>query len=556
MNKIRDIVDRYITIIIVVISIPAVRYLFVQGYFGVSDDLHIGWLFEMDRAVRSLQFPPRFVPDLSFGFGYPLFSFVYPLPFYIAEAFHLIGFSLVNSIKLVFGLSIPISMYLMYKLLRYFVPEDFSLAGAVLYVYAPYRALEMFVRGTIGEIVAFVFFPLIILSFLKLTSGERSLKWVGISGLSVAGLILSHNIMAYMFMPFLLLLVIARIIWIAADKKQVIINCLKSLSLGLLSSIYFWFPAIFESRLMKYDTVFNFYDHYPALKQFVTPYWGYGASVPGNYDTMSFYMGMTGLVVVLLGSLLFVIKRKKFTKEESVFIGWSIAVVLISIFMMNFRSAWFWRNLPLLPYFQFPWRFLAMITLFSPFFIIVFHKLSGFKLFKFIPFIVIFASIYLNFDYFKTSEYLGRMDDYYVNRYIPYPAASSEYLKTSEEYLRLPKATEARPNKNYPRAYSMVDGVNLEIKETSSLDAIITTESSNEFELSYSKYNYTGWKAMIDGKKVEIYSGKPYGQIAFLVPSGKHLVEVKYGESSMRLVFNLISMVSLGTAIYLIIKKK
>ena len=53
----------------------------------------------------------------------------------------------------------------------------------------------------------------------------------------------------------------------------------------------------------------------------------------------------------------------------------------------------------------------------------------------------IFA-IGLNFNYFKTSEYLGRGDDYYINRYIPVPIASSEYLKTSEEYLRLPKETE------------------------------------------------------------------------------------------------------------------
>ena len=102
MNKLRDIISRYIKIIVVLISIPAVRYLFVKGYFGVSDDLHIGWLFEMDRAIKMLQFPPRFVPDLSFGFGYPLFTFVYPFPFYIAELFHLIGFSLVNSVKLVF----------------------------------------------------------------------------------------------------------------------------------------------------------------------------------------------------------------------------------------------------------------------------------------------------------------------------------------------------------------------------------------------------------------------------------------------------------------------
>ena len=101
MEKVQKLISKYLYFIILALSIPAVRYLFVKGYFGVSDDLHIGWLFEMDRVVKMLQFPPRYVPDLSFGFGYPLFSFVYPLPFYIAETFHLIGFSLVNSVKLV-----------------------------------------------------------------------------------------------------------------------------------------------------------------------------------------------------------------------------------------------------------------------------------------------------------------------------------------------------------------------------------------------------------------------------------------------------------------------
>ena len=184
--------------------------------------------------------------------------------------------------------------------------------------------------------------------------------------------------MAYMFIPFLILFIIAsKSFWIS----------LKGILLGLLCSIYFWFPAILESRLMKYDTVFNFYDHYPALKQFITPYWGYGASVPGNYDTMSFYMGAVGILVIIFGSIIFLLNQKKFSNEEKILIGWGIIISLLSVFMMNFRSAWFWRNLPLLPYFQFPWRFLAMITLASPFFIIAFSKL---KQLKYIPFIIIF----------------------------------------------------------------------------------------------------------------------------------------------------------------------
>ena len=67
---------------------------------------------------------------------------------------------------------------------------------------------------------------------------------------------------------------------------------------------------------MHYDTVFNFYDHYPTLKQFITPYFGYGASVAGPYDTMSFYFGLTGLLVVFWALFHFIIKFKRFSKEE------------------------------------------------------------------------------------------------------------------------------------------------------------------------------------------------------------------------------------------------
>lgn len=539
MNKIRDIIDKYTMIIVVAISIPAVRYLFVNGYFGVSDDLHIGWLFEMDRVIKMLQFPPRYVPDLSFGFGYPLFTFVYPFPFYIAEVFHLIGFSLVNSVKLVFGLSIPLSMYFMYQLLRKYLSELPSLAGAVLYVYAPYRVLELFVRGTIGEIVAFVFFPLILLAVVK--------KKPYILALSFAGLVLSHNIMAYMFVPFLLIFIIAdKSFWVS----------LKGLLLGLLGSAYFWVPAIFESKLMKYDTVFNFYDHYPTLKQFITPYWGYGASVPGPYDTMSFYMGAVGILTILLGLIIYLIKFKEFSRDEKTIVGWGLVVFLVSIFMMNHRSAFLWRNLPLLPYFQFPWRFMAMITLISPTFLISISKIKNIKIVNVLSFLIIVFSIGLNFNYFKTSEYLGRGDDYYINRYIPVPIASDEYLKTSEEYLRLPKENEARPEKVYPRAYTDNPDVRFKIEELSPLDAKINTEGDNDFILNYNKYNYPGFIAKIDGKKVDIKSGKPYGQISFNVPAGKHEVVVEYNESQFRLVFNIISVVTILFVIYNLAKKR
>lgn len=556
IKSLKKFVDKNIILIILLLSIPAVRYLFVHGFFGVSDDLHIGWLYEMDRVIKMFQFPPRYVPDLSYGFGYPLFNFVYPLPFYIGEIFHLIGFSLVNSVKIVFGLSVPFSMYFMYMLLKTYLPKDLSLAGSVLYVYMPYRAVELFVRGSIGEIVAFVFFPLTVLSFINLTSNKVSKKWVGIAALSTAALVLSHNIMAYMFFPFVLILVVARIIWFVKNKKRAIVQSLSGLTLGFLASIYFWFPAIFESKLMQYDTVFNFYNHYPTLKQFITPYFGYGASVAGPYDTMSFYFGLVGLLVVLVGSILFVTKFKNYSRSEKIFFLWGILIFFVSIFMMNHRSAFLWRNLPLLPYFQFPWRFIAMICFSTPLLLLGFVKIfkKNAKVSMLVSFVIIISAIVLNFNYFKTSEYLGREDDYYLNRYIPSLNASDEYKQTSEEYLRLPVDNQKRPDKVYPRAFTKDTSVELDIQEINALDGKIDTDSEKDFVFNYNKYNYPGWSAKIDGEIVKIVSGEPYGQISFMVPAGKHVVEVGYSESPFRMIFDLISLAAFGVSLFLIFK--
>jgi hypothetical protein len=267
---------------------------------------------------------------------------------------------------------------------------------------------------------------------------------------------------------------------------------------------------------------------------------------------MSFYIGLVGLLTVVLGLAFFVLRVRIFSRAEKIFLLWGTGIFFISIFMMNYRSAFLWRSIPLLPYFQFPWRFLAMIVFSSPIFLL---GISKFKHQKLISLVVITFAVVLNFNYFKTSEYLGREDSYYLNRYIPYPVASAEYRKTGEEYLRLPLATLTRPDSVFPRAY--VDGpAKTQIQEINALDAIINTDSTKEFILNYNKYDYPGWSAKIDKQRVPIVAGMPYGQITLSVPGGKHTVEVSYRESPLREVFDIVSLMGLCFSLFLILKKK
>jgi len=336
MLKAEKLLGKYPLLIILLLSIPAILALLVPGFYGASDDLHIAWLQQMDKVIREGQIPPRFVPDLSYGFGYPLFNFVFPLPFYIAEVFHLLGFSLVDSIKILFGLSLPLSGYFMYKLLKEYAGVLLSLAGAVVYIYTPYRSTDIYVRGAIGEIVAFVFLPLIILAVLKITQkSKRGKCWVGILGLSTAALVMSHNIMAYMFFPFVLLFVVVKLFSSHSPRLQIFLKILAGLILGLLISVYFWLPAIVESSLLKYDTIFNFKDHFPTIKQLITPYFGYGASVAGPYDGMSFFMGTVNLSLIIVGILVLLIHRKKPKNEQLVIPIWAFLVFATSVFLIG-----------------------------------------------------------------------------------------------------------------------------------------------------------------------------------------------------------------------------
>lgn len=535
MEKLEKLVVKYWIFIILILSIPATWVLFIPGYYGASDDLHIGWLYELHRALLIGQIPPRFVPDLSFGFGYPLFNFVFPLPFYIAEIFHLFSFSLVDSIKIVFLLSVPLSGIFMYLLLRELTKSNLSLVGALLYIYTPYRSVDLYIRGAIGEIVSFVFLPLIVLSVLKI-SRSKNLAWIGIGSISLAFLVLSHNITAYMFLPFVGLYCFLKVFFLS-DKKRFIGKVLLMSFLGLLISIYFWLPAIVDSNLMKYDTVFNFTDHFPTLLQLVTPYWGYGASVPGPYDGVSFFLGSANIGVFVLGFILLILYRKKIPKEQKIILVWAIISIICAIFLMNHRSAFIWNRVPLLPYFQFPWRFLILTTFMVPIFIVIFEKLP----FKFVPFFLVIFIVITSSSYFRPQDFLGRKDSYYLNRYIPVPVASSEYITLQEEYLRLFKATEKRPDKNFPLLFPQ-NGIK-KVDKLNDLNVIFEFEASKSAVINLNKYYFPGWVAKIDGKPAAILVGKPYGQVSIFVPAGSHKAEIYFQETSFR---NLLNFASLG----------
>jgi len=542
--------DFFWIVLILLFSLLAIYPLFPPGFYTFSDEPHIANLYEMIRAITGGQIPPRWAPDFSFNFGHPFFIFYYPLPFYLGSFFHfLFRTTLIWSLKLVFLLSVLLSGVFFYLLMRKFFERIFSFAGALLYIFTPYRAVDLYVRGAVGEMWGFVFMPLAAFCFVNLIRNKNFFN-LSFAALSLAFLILTHNLTPIIFLPFF---VIFLGILILQEKEKLVsfFYCLFAGILGLSISSYYWLPAIFEKQFLQKGTPFNPYDHFPFVKQLIFPSWGYGASVWGPTDEISFQIGVMNLLVVFLGFFGFLFFRRFWKKEKIILFFFCLFSFLFSIFMMNIRSWFIWQMIPVGDYIQFPWRFLMITTFSSSLMVGFLGNFGKGKWEKILPLLIIIGAIILTFNYFKPGKQVQVDDDYYLRRFFADRTISGkrsdfskEYLNNSEDYLPLTIWTEKRPN-SLPWQKIEVGEGELSFFEESPTRFRAKVNVPKETKVFFHNYYYPGWQAEIDGKKTKIEIEKPYGDMSVLVPAGEHRIIFSFKETPLRFFSNYLSFFSL-----------
>lgn len=527
------------------------RFLFGPGFYTFSDEPHLANLHQMVRAIVGKQLPPRWAPDMSFNFGYPLFNFYYPLPFYLGAFFHLLfKVSLVWSLKLVFFLSVLLSGLACYFLSRKFFNQVSSFAAAVVYLYTPYRAVDLYVRGAVGEMWGFVFMPLVFLAFVDLTQ-KRNVRSLIFASFSLAGLMLAHNLTPIIFLPFFVIAVLTYLLFVAPGKGRLRafgFFCLTFIW-GLALSAYCWLPAIFEKRYIQPGTPFNPYDHFPFIRQLIIPSWGYGASVWGPDDQMSFQIGLVNLAAFFVGAWVLVISRKKLIKKQWWLLSLLILLFLTSVFLMNIRSWFIWEWIPLASYVQFPWRFLMLTTFASSLLVGVSQKLIKTKWGKALPLLLAGLSVALTAGYFRPAKRLDVDDDYYLQRFFINQTSSGEsqdlsgeYFNYSEDYLPLTIWTKKRPE-SLPEKIEVIDSrAEISVLEKTPTDFEIGFRGLEKTTLLINSYYFPGWEAKVDGRQTEIWPAYPLGQIELQIPAGEHLVQVRFRKSLFRKIGEAISL--------------
>lgn len=509
----------------VLLAILYSHSLFHSGLLPTHDgEYHVVRFFEFDKTFRDGSLYPRWAPDLNNGFGIPLFNYVYPLPNYIALLFHSFGFSFIDSFKLNLFFATVIGAIFSYLWSKEFWGRWGGLATSVFYTFSPYHSLDIFIRGSVGEVWAIAFFPAFLWCITKVIKGENY-RYILPSGIILSLIIFSHNILAFMFFFFSLAY---SIFLFLNSKKKLLFPLIGVFASGVGISSIFWLPAIFERQYVRGLEVYDYSRNFPDLYQLIIPSWGSGFSSGSLQNQLSFQIGIANLIAFVSA---FFLMFKKF-KNKSLVVFFLVWFFVIFILMLKI-SLPFWRVFPFMNYFQFPWRFLSLMILFTSF---LAGSILNLPKGRFIISLAIALSILLGMGYTGVAYYLERNDSYYTTRSNFIDGTNSPGNSFNTMWM------DQVNKKKEKLVFAKGEGIISKEKNRSTFSSY-EVDIKKQAKLNASIAYFPNWRVYVDGKIQK--SGIYQGLISFSLSPGKHNVSIKFEDTLVRKIALAISLISI-----------
>lgn len=291
---------------------------------GMADDMkfHINRIQGIRNGLLQGNFPVKIYPILR-GYGYANGIFYPDIFLYIPAILNIIGIDLYLSFKIfiiICSMATYCSMY--YSTYKITKTKRTALLASIIYVLAPYRIIDVFSRAAVGEIITFIFLPLVLLGIYNVLWGNYKIKWPLILGM--IGVINSHTLSIVIVIIMISLIVILNIKSIF--NKNRIITLIKSGIWVILLSCYVWAPMLEQFICDKFvvNYTVNRYLLYakaiPVSKvlTFISPYIGihliimcllsihrYNGDKSNIIENFNYVCSITGFLLVLMATKLF-----------------------------------------------------------------------------------------------------------------------------------------------------------------------------------------------------------------------------------------------------------
>jgi len=573
-------------ILVLLLLAFAVSPLLRSGLPSMADvPIHLFRTMEMVRCWQDGVYYPRWAPNLAFGYGYPLFDFAPPLPYFMAGLFHVLGADLETAIKLLAVLCFLLYGLGMYLFAREVLGAKPALLAAAAYVYTPFRFREALIYGgNYPQILAIALYPWILWAFYKIIAQNKP-RYIVAGAFSYAGLMLSHNFHALIFTPLLLAYALY-LMWITNHWGRAKEAGL-ALALGLALSAFFWVPALYDMRWATvqeeyYLTRSDFHQRFLSLRNLVAWPMPLDASADNPYLAFSLGPAIVILAAISLAALAvdagYQLWRRLIPPSHPtaqppnhpiIQVGASVKwhllffafVLVVTVLMMLPVSEPLWENAPFLPIAEFPWRMMGTANLSLAFLAgaslcpwsdrgIVSKALLALTISLLI--VVLSAAVYLYppkpfveydnpslQDYFRYELSTQTVGTTVLGEYMPVWA--KEIPTTSP---LMPAYLAGQPAEKLNRE-ALTGSVQAQLLEHTVVSDRYRFTATEPFTAQFYTFYYPGWRAYLDGQPTEIQITDPFGLMAVPVPAGEHELLLRFENIPLWTGVNALSAIAL-----------
>ena len=539
----------YILIIIasIIISIPlANKNLNIYRDDGIQ---HICRIIGTEQTLADKQFLPMIMSNLCNNFGYSWNIFYSPLTAYMSVVFRIFNFSHVNCLKLCMFVIVLLSGITMYKFaLRITKNKKLATLASIIYILAPYRITDMYIRTALAELASFIFIPIVFEGLYIIVNEEKKSYKLA---LGAAGLILTHQVIAMYtaIICFIYLIVFFK----KLKSKTVLKNIGVNLLFCILMTSFYWVGLlqhylntsyeVFVPGRMEREEVLIFYKA-KFSQLFIT----------NSEQTMIYAIGLLSVI----GLVLTPIAYKKIPKEyKKTYMFFLIAgIILIGMTLSIFPVEKLPQALTML---QFTFRLFTFTSFFFAF-VVATNFAILIKNFKTLDIVVLLTiSILLLVPYKSKLDFnLQENEERLINGVrVTENTGRVHAGMASMEYLPTKAFKNLKHIANRKDEVIVLDNDEAVISDYTKQNSNMNCRISNinketTIELPY--IYYLGYRIYANGQEIK-YTESDNGLIQINIAKDAQ-IEVKYLGTNEMLISYAISIISFATIIVLNHKNK
>jgi hypothetical protein len=525
-----------------------------RGLFLGSD-----WWYELVRIAEYAHvlgqgvFPVRWAPDLHGGYGSPIFIFYPPVFLTLAGVLSLAGLSFVVSTKaavLLVTLAAALGMYLF---ARELFGERGGIVSGCLYVLAPYRFVDAFVRNAFAELTAMTVAPFVFYAITRVLKGQGSSRGAqAVLALSAALFVLSHNLSAVMYLPVMALYAV--VFASPGGGLKRLGRLAAPLAVAALLSAFYVLPVISEMKHIQLWRATA--GKFEVLRNLVSPV--SLADWSSWYSVTPFAPLLAMLSVAAIAQ-----RRKELARPVLGALAAFAALTALYVALMTPAGATLWRNAGFLGVLQFPWRLLSPAT----FMLSVLGGAVAYFGGRRPVLIVLLAAVFLFATRpFWTAHYATLPDEALSAESIranKYPATvTGEYLPVWVGLNPLPpegegfvEARAAGGNvfhipgwlvRDVPSPREEVvevegEGGGAEALREGPESFAYRVSLPGEAKVLMNVFYFPGWKVYADGRPAD-FEITPQGLMRLALPAGEHIVEARFEDTPVRAASKALSI--------------